>query len=73
MAFGCTLMYDSVVASDGHTYNRQDTQNWFNTQDTSPLTRSKTKCSGQHAAHKSQRLHVLLFLLTYFRINGLLN
>jgi hypothetical protein len=73
MAFGCTLMEDSVVTSDGHTCNRQDIQNWFNTQDTSPLTCSKTKCLGLHAAHKSQRLHVLSFLLTDFRINGLLN
>ncbi len=39
MAFGCTLMEDPVVASDGHTYNRQDIQNWFDTDDTSPHTR----------------------------------
>jgi len=39
MAFGCTLMEDPVVASDGHTYNRQDIQNWFDSHDTSPLTR----------------------------------
>ena len=39
MAFGCTLMEDPVVASDGHTYNRQDIQNWLVTQNTSPITR----------------------------------
>jgi hypothetical protein len=38
MAFSCTLMEDPVVASDGHTYNRQDIQNWFKTHNTSPHT-----------------------------------
>ena len=38
MAFLCTLMDDPVVASDGHTYNREDIQNWFKHHDTSPHT-----------------------------------
>ena len=38
MAFECTLMEDPVVASDGHTYDRKDIQNWFKTHDTSPHT-----------------------------------
>ena len=38
MAFECTLMEDPVVASDGHTYNRRDIQNWFETHNTSPHT-----------------------------------
>jgi hypothetical protein len=38
MAFECTLMEDPVVASDGHTYDRKDIQNWFNTHDISPHT-----------------------------------
>ena len=38
MSFGCTLMEDPVLASDGHTYNRQDIQNWFKDHNTSPQT-----------------------------------
>ena len=38
MAFLCTLMDDPVVASDGHTYNREEIQNWFKHHDVSPLT-----------------------------------
>jgi hypothetical protein len=38
MAFECTLMEDPVVASDGHTYDRKDIQNWFKTHDISPHT-----------------------------------
>jgi DNA-binding beta-propeller fold protein YncE len=38
MAFLCTLMDDPVVASDGHTYNREDIQKWFKEHDTSPHT-----------------------------------
>jgi len=38
MAFLCTLMDDPVVASDGHTYNREEIQKWFKGHDTSPRT-----------------------------------
>jgi hypothetical protein len=38
MVFGLTLMEDPVVASDGHTYNRADIENWLKTHDTSPQT-----------------------------------
>ena len=38
MAFLCTLMDDPVVASDGHTYNREEIQNWFKHHETSPHT-----------------------------------
>ena len=38
MAFECTLMDDPVVASDGHTYDRKDIQDWFKTHDISPHT-----------------------------------
>ena len=38
MAFDCTLMDDPVVAADGHTYNRVDSETWLKEHDTSPLT-----------------------------------
>jgi DNA-binding beta-propeller fold protein YncE len=38
MAFERKLMEDPVVASDGHTYDRKDIQNWFKTHDASPHT-----------------------------------
>ena len=38
MAFQCVLMDDPVVAADGHTYNREDIENWFKEHSTSPHT-----------------------------------
>ena len=38
MAFQCVLMDDPVVAADGHTYNREDIENWFKEHNTSPHT-----------------------------------
>jgi hypothetical protein len=38
MAFQCVLMQDPVVAADGHTYNREDIENWFKEHSTSPHT-----------------------------------
>ena len=39
-------MEDPVVASDGHTYNRQGIQNWFDTQNISPITRDSFEDNG---------------------------
>ena len=38
MAFQCVLMDDPVVAADGHTYNRQDIENWLKEHNTLPHT-----------------------------------
>ena len=38
MAFECTLMDDPVLAPDGHTCDRKDTQDCFTTHDMSPHT-----------------------------------
>jgi hypothetical protein len=38
MAFGCGLMADPVVASDGKTYEREHIERWMKTHDVSPLT-----------------------------------
>ena len=37
MAFGCGLMADPVVASDGKTYEREYIERWMKTHDVSPL------------------------------------
>ena len=66
MAFGCDLMADPVVASDGITYDRESIELWMKTHDVSPLT-------NQPFAHKflSPNMTVRKLIATWCEQNGL--